>query len=315
MASIEVSWLSTDIPFGARISGVTEEVLENEDVRQQLLDVFEKRGLIVFENMEPSAKLQLAVSNVFGPLKDHPIKLVGRVNQNTMPGVIEIRYDPAKSTIVEIDGRERVSWLPWHFDHCYNNELNRGAVLRAIDIPPEGGMTGFADGIQLYKSLSPKLLEKIEGCNILYRFAPDSMMRFGTPKSYRVIRAYPEEVIAFSKTLPRAVHPAVWTRKSGEKVLHVSPWMSLGIEGHEDPEGYELLSAVCEEIWAKTQPYFHKWRSTDMLIWDNWRMLHSVSGSDPKYPRLMHRTTIKGDYGLGYFENNGAGHVLLETTV
>ena len=52
-----------------------------------------------------------------------------------------------------------------------------------------------------------------------------------------------------------------------------------------------------------------------MLIWDNWRMLHSVSGHDPQYPRQMHRTTIEGDYGLGYFENAAKGHAILEMTV
>ena len=52
-----------------------------------------------------------------------------------------------------------------------------------------------------------------------------------------------------------------------------------------------------------------------MLIWDNWRMLHAVSGVDPAYARRMHRTTIKGDYGLGYFENGGTGHKILEMTV
>ncbi|MGB8365091.1 MAG: TauD/TfdA family dioxygenase [Rhizomicrobium sp.] len=54
---------------------------------------------------------------------------------------------------------------------------------------------------------------------------------------------------------------------------------------------------------------------TDMLIWDNWRMLHSVTGMDPKYGRRMQRTTIKGDYGLGYFENGGTGDKILEMTV
>lgn len=30
---------------------------------------------------------------------------------------------------------------------------------------------------------------------------------------------------------------------------------------------------------------------------------------------LMHRTTIQGDYGLGYFEGNARGDKLLEMTV
>jgi taurine dioxygenase len=39
-----------------------------------------------------------------------------------------------------------------------------------------------------------------------------------------------------------------------------------------------------------------------MVIWDNRRVLHHACGCDPKYDRLMHRTTIRGDYGLGRWE-------------
>src|SRR5262245_2548633 len=226
MPSIDIRPLRDDLPFGARIRGVCEKILRDPLVRQQLNEVFEDRGLLIFEDVEPSIPMQLAISNVFGTLKDHPIKLVQRVDEDTMPGVIEIRHD-AKSTILEVDGKVRVNWLPWHFDHCYNNELNRAGVLRAVETPPEGGMTGFADGIALYQAISPELRDQIEGHNILYRFEPDSLIHFGRPKSFRVIRSDPSEVVEFAKTLPRAIHPAVWTRQSGEKVLHLSPWMSV----------------------------------------------------------------------------------------
>jgi taurine dioxygenase len=315
---IEVTPLREDLPFGVRISGVTQDLLKDEAVRRQINAVFEDRGMIVFENVEPSGQMHVAISNVFGPLKDHPVPSVTRVDQDTMPGVIDMRYDPAKNGVVEVDGKPLGQWLPWHFDHCYNNELNRAGVLRAITIPSEGGMTGFADGIQLYRSLSPELREQIEGRNVIYTLdLRYSHMRFGKLKSFRNIKPAPghDQMVAYAKTLPRAIHPAIWTRKSGEKVLHVSPWMAVGIEGSEDPKGDDLLEAVCQEIVGKVQPYFHKWKPTDMLIWDNWRMLHSVSGHDPESNRRMQRTTIKGDYGLGYFENNGKGDEMLEMTV
>jgi taurine dioxygenase len=61
---------------------------------------------------------------------------------------------------------------------------------------------------------------------------------------------------------------------------------------------------VCDEIVAAADglSYFHRWRPTDMVTWDNWRVLHSVSGMAPGDRRCMHRTTIEGDYGLGRFE-------------
>lgn len=142
--------------------------------------------------------------------------------------------------------------------------------------------------------------------------------RFGRPERFEVQSDKPgaQDVMEAARDTPRAVHPAVWTRKSGEKVLHVSPWMAEGIEGNETPEGEALLQAVSREIFAlaKSHAYFHAWKPTDMLIWDNWRVLHAVSGHDPKYPRRMQRTTIKGDYGLGYFENGGTGSKVLEMT-
>ncbi|MGB8366690.1 MAG: TauD/TfdA dioxygenase family protein [Rhizomicrobium sp.] len=318
MASIDVSPLREDLSFGARISGVTEAALKDEAIRRQINDIFEDRGMIIFEDVEPTSRMHVAISNVFGPLKDHPVPTVERVDQDTMPGVIDMRHDPETAYIVEIDGKRLSQWLPWHFDHCYNNELNRAGVLRAVTIPPEGGMTGFADGIELYNAMSPELRKAIEGRNVIYTLdLRYSHMRFGRPKTFREITTHPGhyKTLEHAKTLPRSIHPAIWARESGEKVLHVSPWMAVGIEGQEDTDGDALLEAVCQEILNKVHSYFHQWKRTDMLIWDNWRMLHSVSGNDPKYPRRMQRTTIKGDYGLGYFENNGAGHEILEMTV
>jgi taurine dioxygenase len=318
--AIEVRTLKDGLAFGARIRGVTRDVLADEAARQQIRDVFERRGLIVFEEVEPSARMHVALSEVFGPLKDHPVPSVPRVDQDAMPGVIDLMHSPGHGGVVEVGGKLLSYWLPWHFDHCYNNELNRAGVLRAIVVAPEGGLTMFADGIQLYEALSPGLRERIEGRNIIYTLdLAYSRMRFGVPRGFRDVRAAPSqaETVAHAKTMPRAVHPAVWTRASGEKVLHVSPWMSVGIEGAETPEGDELLEAVCQELaaHAEANAYAHAWNTTDMLIWDNWRVLHRVSGMDPKHTRHMQRTTIKGDYGLGYFEHGATGDAALEMTV
>jgi taurine dioxygenase len=311
MASIKVRPLQDALPFGARISGVSWENVEDEAVREQINEVFEDRGMIVFEEVEPSSKMQVAISTIFGPLKDHPVKTVPRVDQDAMPGVIEMKPDPKKACIVEVDGQPRMGWQPYHFDHCYNNELNRAGVLRSVVTPPEGGFTAFADGIQLYQAISPDLRRKIEGKNIIYTLdLLYAHQRFGLPKNFHELQPPADtSILDIARSLPRAIHPAVWTRKTGEKVLHVSGYMAVGVEGHENPEGDELLEGVCQEIRAKVQPYIHKWKPTDMVIWDNWRMLHEALGIDPKYSRNVHRTTIKGDYGLGYWENHVQGPV------
>ena len=318
MAKFEVTPLQDDLSFGVRLRGVTQALLSDPAVRQEIVDLFEDKGMIVFEDVEPTGEMHLALSDVFGPLKEHPNKAVARVDADTLPGVIDMRSKAGEGGVVELNGRRLSSWLPWHFDHCYNNELNRAGVLRAIEVAPAGGLTGFCDGIELYKVLSPELLSRIEASNILYRLDVNyATMRFGRPANFAEVVQKPgaAAVMEAAKGAARAVHPAVWTRKTGEKVLHVSPWMAQGVEGDETEDGDALLEAVCQEINAKAPAYFHRWNLTDMLIWDNWRMLHSVSGMDPGYSRRMQRTTIRGDYGLGAFENGGTGDKILEMTV
>jgi taurine dioxygenase len=320
MTQCEVSPLQEGSNFGARIKGVTKQNVEDPAIRAQIAAAFEQSGMIVFEDVEQTDQMQVALSNIFGPLKDHPVASLTRVNADSMPGVIQINQRPNSGNVVEIAGKKLSNWLPWHFDHCYNNELNRAGILRAVVIAAEGGRTGFADGIALYKAFPPELLAKIEGREILYTLDTQyDTMRFGRPKDFAVIerKAMPPGFEDTARAMPRAIHPAVWARATGEKVLHISPWMSVGIAGAETPEGDALLEEICQEInrLAAANSYHHQWRPTDMIIWDNWRALHSVSGHPPALGRTMYRTTIKGDYGLGHFENDAQGGKILEMTV
>jgi taurine dioxygenase len=311
MRTVTISALREDLPFGARVTGLTQALTEDPDVRAELNPVFEARGVILFEDVEPTLEMQLAISRIFGPPKLFPLKTATLAANDPSSSVLEIRREPGASdnNIVEVDGRLWSNWRPWHFDHAYTNELNRGGVLRPVVLAPAGGMTGFADGIQLYRDIDPEVRRRIEGLYVLYTM--DTLfanMRFGKPRTFREVKADAPEVakhiMELSASMPRAMHPAVWTRKTGEKVLHVSGQHSVGIFGHEDPEGDALLEACCQEIIEKAEPYFHDWKPTDMVLWDNWRFLHAVSGIDPSHSRTIHRSTIKGDYGLGRWEHD-----------
>ncbi|ADP79490.1 TauD/TfdA dioxygenase family protein [Pseudofrankia inefficax] len=304
MSTITVKDLRDGLPFGARISGITSAALADQAVRQEIADTFERRGVIVFEGVEPSTELQVQISNVFGPLKDHPSKTTTRVDAERWPGVIAISATP-DMCIVEIDGKPRISWQPWHFDHCYNDELNRAGVLRAVTVAPDDGLTGFADGIQIWNDLPAEAKAVAADLNVIYTL--DLLyphQRFGLPASFKELRPYAnaEQILRNAAALPRAIHPAVWTRETGEKVMHLSPYMAVGFEGQETPDGEEKFHYVWAEVLKVIRPYWHSWKTTDMLIWDNWRMLHEAGGCDPSLDRVMHRTTIKGDYGLGRFE-------------
>ncbi len=313
MSKIKVRNLRDDLAFGSIVEGATFDTLADPEVRAELNAIFEDRGMIVFRGVESSDEMHLAISNVFGPLKDHPTKGTARVNDNAAIGVIDMHSKPRDLSngdlrgLVERNGKIITRFSPWHFDHCYNDELNRAGVLRCKLNSPEGGRTGFADGVGIYNDFDPALREKIEGLNVIYTLDTRlTRMRFGrTFKTFGDPDGTFADTSKEAKTFPRALHPAVWTRRTGEKVMHIGPWMSVGLEHHEDAAGEALFEDACQEAnrQANANSYWHDWEPTDMVIWDNWRMLHAVEGNDPKYERQTQRTTIKGDYGLGYFED------------
>ena len=269
MSTVNVRPIHDDLSFGARVAGVTLDNLRDPDVRDRLNEAFEARGLLIFEEVDPTPRCRwrsaLCSDRSRITRARRPLGL-----GDDMLGVIEIRHDPNEGGVVQLDGRLLSQWLPWHFDHCYNNELNRAGVLRAVEIPPDGGMTGFVDGIALYGAVSPEVRDRIEGEMVIY--AMDVILdnlRFGRPEGFVEVQASPGaiDVMTEYEHRPRAIHPAVWTRRSGEKVLHVSPWMAKGIEGRDDADADVLLTEVCDEIVeaAKSLSYFHSWAPTDMV--------------------------------------------------
>ena len=101
-------------------------------------------------------------------------------------------------------------------------------------------------------------------------------------------------------TYPRVIHPMVFTQaETGRKVLNVSPAFAEGIFELGGLDGDNLLREVISHCTDPATAYFHQWREDDMVLWDNWRVLHCATGVPPEQTRVMQRTTIKGDYALG----------------
>ena len=304
MSSIEVVALEEGLPFGARVRGLTREKTQDAAIRAQLNQLFLDKGVIVFEGVEPTAEMQVDISTIFGPLKDHPVATVKRADADNQKllGVIAITVSP-ESGVVEIDGKPLVTWQPWHFDHAYNDELNRAGVLRSLQIAKEGGRTAFVDGIQIFRDMDPAIREKARGIKALYNLdLRYTKQRFGLPDNFRVLKERGNELADKAARDPCSVHPLLWTRDTGEEVFHMTPYGCRGILNDRSDAAFDLLEEIWDEGERVMKPYYHQWKETDMVLWDNWRILHAACGCPPDEERTVHRTTIKGDYGLGRFE-------------
>ena len=82
MSGLKIRDLGEQWSWGSRVDGVTWDNLYDPETRAELKALFEKRGYIIFENTDPSPKMQMELSQVFAPLKDHPTKSTARADKD-----------------------------------------------------------------------------------------------------------------------------------------------------------------------------------------------------------------------------------------
>lgn len=304
MSNMSVRRLSTNIDTGVAVERLQREDLTNPAVVEELNALWVEHGLILFRGGDCSTEMHIELSSCFGELDAHPLKAA---YQQESDEITRVDYSPLTSTVYEVRGEARGGWLPWHSDLAYVARINRGGILRPVELPAVGGETGFIDQIRAYQTLPDRLKQRIEGLHVAYRLDLDATrQRFGGEPDLRLVR-FSDATIVANRTAderPKALHPMVFVQKeTGRKVLNVSPWFATGIHEMPGAEGDELLSEIVKYAASEDLAYYHHWSSTDeMLLWDNWRMLHCAKGVPSNLTRMMERTTIAGDYSLGRWE-------------
>lgn len=294
--------LEDRLSYGAVVTDLDPADIPDPEVRKALYDLWIDRGVIVFRDIPGGPETQMALSRVFGDPEPHPMRDPN--SKEGTPELADILYRPNEGDVVNINGVRKGAYLPWHFDMVYFTTINHGGILRALDHPAEGGETGYLDGIAIYDAFPEDLKRRIDGLYAVYQFDPDmNNQRYAkqpgmihehisdrTSKSYERMK---------SRLTPVA-HPLVFTQaETGRKVCNFSPWFATGIEGLSQEESDEILEQIEPYYLDRGNAYFHSWNGKDMVLWDNWRMLHCASGIAVDQLRHMQRTTILGDYALG----------------
>lgn len=293
--------------FGAEIIGVDLSKPIDAAAEQAIRDAWIDAGILLFRGAQQDDAAQMRLSRIFGELEP---AATSHMNDADNPYLMTLAYDPDDKTPrfaqhYNIGGIDRAGWLGWHWDQAFMPTIVRGAVLRMTHPSRVMGETGFIDAIGAYDRLSDAMKTRIEGLEIVYLFSPDfTTCRFGFPKD---IRALPRErteggggVGAYD--FPPTVHPLVITQlETGRKVLKLSPMHCQYVLGMDREEGDALLTELADHLVDPRYAYFHQWQENDMVVWDNWRVIHSANGVPLDCRRRARRTTIAGDYKVGRY--------------
>ncbi len=290
--------LRGDMPYGSIIRGLRDEHLASEAVRDQLRRHWIQDGVVVFRDGDCNEDFLVHLSEVFGELEQHPLK---DVRKEGRPELITIFSKPGDNTICEVEGEQGANWLGWHSDLTYVERINHGGILRAIKPTSHGGLTGFIDQVTAYDTLPDDLKARIEGLSVVYKMGPFGIYKYGYRGDLKIRRVseFYQKIWDTADDFPPVAHPMVFVQpETGRKVLHISPFFAIYIEGMENAEGDALLKQLCDHI-GDCPAYRHQWTTDELVLWDNWRVLHAVTPIPLDQERIMQRTTIKGDYGLG----------------
>ena len=286
--------------LGVAVEGLDFARSFDTTVAEELRASWRRHGLLLLRGSNVTPEGQIAFSRLFGELEAHPLR---SIRAHAFPELMELDSRDERTNPVSYWNDEPIiGRLPWHKDLFYTPRPNHGAVLRAVHVPAAAGETGFGDQQAAWKALPRATQERIEGLEVVYRFGVSLLdMPFIDVAGYRPGPGAPRTPadVGFPD-FPDVVHPLVMHHPvTGRRVLAISPMFLVGIKGLSTTAS----DALCRELVAHvTRPefcYLHRWTAGEMILWDNWRFMHSAPGISPVDSRLIHRTTIVGNVQLG----------------
>jgi taurine dioxygenase len=283
------SLVDLEAPVGAEVRGLVVSALADDD-EQRLRRALADHGVLVARGLNLAPAEHVALTRVFGEPEIHPIE---SIRLRGVPEIIELAVDlTAHLDPADPAADEQIGEVSWHSDLTYTAEPSRGSLLSGIEVPPEGGETGFVDMAGVYAALPEVTRRRLRGLEAIHSFGEP-------PDAAEGDAVWIQPVAGADVEFPPVVHPLVHRHPVvGTPVLDLSPTFVRGIVGWSRADSDELLDELGEFAMSSRFTYFHQWAAGDLLIWDNWRTMHTATGHKKRYRRRMFRTTVHGGASL-----------------
>ncbi len=259
--------------LGAQIQGVdlgqsmkTEVISE---IRQALLDHL----VIFFDRQELTPQQQLAFAQKFGQPMEYPL----------VKGLPEC---PQVTQVIKLE-QERMNFGGvWHSDTAYLECPPMATMLYAVEIPPYGGDTLFANQYMAYETLSDGLQQTLNG---LVAINTSTMAHAFKTQVDRL-----RDVDSQQKVMV-AAHPVVRPHpETGRKALYVNTNHTKHFQGWTVEESRPLLDYLFKH---QVRPEFtcrFRWQPGSVAFWDNRCTQHNPVNDYHGFKRIMHRVTLDG---------------------
>lgn len=262
--------------LGAEIHGIDlSQALDDgivSQVRQTLLDHL----VIFFRDQTLSPAGLVGFARRFGPIGHYPF-LKGLPEQPEVIEVLKLEH-------------ERVNFGGiWHSDTTYLETPPMGSLLYAVEVPPAGGDTLFANMYLAYEALSDGMKRMLGDLRAISSSAKADVSR---TREDRIASSPGKAALEAFETS----HPVVRTHpETGRKALYVNVAHTSRFDGMTEAESRPLLEFLFRH---QVQPEFtcrFRWQKGSLAFWDNRAAQHNPINDYHGHRRRMHRVTIEGD--------------------
>lgn len=265
---------------GAEITGIDLSQPLSRETADAIMRAMDEFHVLCFRDQNLTKDQQYAFTVNFGEIEGH----VGRLaNGEPYPIVHTV------TNIDEVTGKPTETPTThgnyfWHTDKSYHAVPSLLTMLHAVQVPPTGGDTLFANMLLAYEALSDDEKQALEGLRCIHSWEASRRNTGNKPAT--------EEQ---KRERPPVSHPLVRTHANGRKSLYLGMHIDC-IEGMDYEEGRALLKDLQERATADRFVYRHQWKKGDLTLWDNRVLLHRADRNYEMtvHPRILHRTVVVG---------------------
>jgi taurine dioxygenase len=254
--------------IGAFVTGIDLAKLQPDDVMRAIHRAFHQHGVLFFPDqdaLEPATQMRFAAW--FGTLRTGP----------SANGSIHVH--PQVRVVDETGGSQTIGW---HTVGSFEEKPPLGCLVRAIDVPPNGGDTLWASMVAAYDTLSPVMRSFVEGLNAVHDTTKFTRCRGLDPARHQQPRRC-------------AIHPVVVADPvTGRRAIFVNPLHTTHIIDLSPAESDSILSFLFAHCASPNLQVRLRWAPGMVAFWHN-RITQQFTADDfPGSRRVMHCVTIDG---------------------
>ena len=260
--------------LGAEIQGVDLARPLEDEVVAEIRRAFLDHLVLFFADQELESPTLVAFAERLGQLMEYP----------QMKGLPDF---PVITPVTKLE-HEKVNFGGvWHSDTAYLERQPMATMLYALEIPPYGGDTLFANQYLAFETLSEGL-----------RKALDPLIGVNTSTKAQISKTREDRLREVGAQLKAMVakHPVVRTHpETGRRALYVNSGHTTHFEGWTEEESQPLLDYLFQH---QVRPEFtcrFRWQRGSLALWDNRCTLHNPVNDYQGFRRRMHRISLADD--------------------